>query len=394
MALTPEERRQINIKNASRSTGPKSPEGRRRASLNATKHGLRAEALALPHEDVEELNQITDDWLDYHQPRSPGQRAALDRCLYSHLQLKRCARFQAAAVAEQVRKAGLEWQWAQDDELERLKKLLKTEPDEAVRLLKRSALGCRWMLSEWHELSEALNEEGEWVDSRRDRAIRLLGQRPGITSAHEDESAYLVRYYTLFSRQSPCATMAAALTDPRHMPDTLHREIDGIRRPVVEACRESLRLMMAEEVKALTALEKELRREIEEPSRAEAEERAEMLNGPDGVLLARYVRMHDAMYNRAYKALTQGEKKASHDDAPCGSASEVFDPFGEVEVLDLSVGRAGAPNEANQEGAAGASEAPRAGIKPALVDVSRPRKRVSTPSAPLGGAETPPARGS
>src|SRR3954453_153497 len=79
MALTPEERREINIKNASHSTGPRSPEGRRRASLNAIKHGLRAEALALPHEDVEELKQMTDDWLDYHQPKSPGERAAVDR---------------------------------------------------------------------------------------------------------------------------------------------------------------------------------------------------------------------------------------------------------------------------------------------------------------------------
>src|SRR3954451_17253475 len=126
MTLTPEERRKINQENSLRSTGPRTPEGKRRASLNAVTHGLRAESLALPNEDAAELKEMTDDWLDYYAPRSPGERALLDRCVYSHLQGRRCARFHAAAVSEQVQKAGLEWDWAQDDELERLKTLLET----------------------------------------------------------------------------------------------------------------------------------------------------------------------------------------------------------------------------------------------------------------------------
>jgi hypothetical protein len=118
-------------------------------------------------------------------------------------------------------------------------------------------------------------------------------------------------------------------------------------------------------------------------------------------LLARYVRMHDAMYNRAYKELKQAEKEAAGEDAPDSNAPKVFDPFGEVEVLDLAVGRAGAPNEANPEGPIGASGASpwAAGVtftdlKTAPVDVLGPETGVTGPSAPLGTVETPPARGS
>jgi hypothetical protein len=360
-------------------------------------HGLRAESLALPHEDAEELRQMTDDWLDYHQPQSPGERAAVDSCVYARLQLRRCARFQAAAVEEQVRKASFEWEWACEDELERLKKLLKTEPGEAVRHLKRSALGCRWMLAQWAELAEALDREGTWVDSRRDRAIRLLGHGPENKHIKDDENAFLVRFYVLFAHDKPMPSMVDYLTDPKTMPDTLTRKLDGWR-PDAESCRDGLRFLVAREVEKLRALEERLRVEIEEPSRAGAEERASALRGPDGVLRARYVRMHDSMYNRAYKELKQAEKEAAGEDAPDSTAPAAQDPFGAVEVLDLAVGRAGAPNEANEGGPVGASPGavgtPSAGIKMARVDVSGCKGGVTGPKSPLGGVETPPARGS
>ena len=401
MALTPEERRQVNIRNASHSTGPRSPQGRRRASLNAMTHGLRAESLALPHEDVEELRQLTDDWLDYHQPSSPGERAAVDRCVYSHIQGLRCAQFQAATVAEQVRKASFEWEWAREDEVERLKKLMKTDPEEAVRLLKRSALGCRWMLSEWADLAEALDETGTWVNSQRDRAIRLRGERPEPKTLAQHEAAYFIRFFTLFTLEVPPDGPVDFLADPKNIPDTLRRIFDGTWEPIPEISRETLRAMIAEEVAELSALEGRLRVEIEEPSRAGAVERAKSPRGPEGVLLVRYARMHGAMYDRAYKELKEAEKEKAKGDAPCEAAPKATDPFGGVEVLDLSVGRASAPNEANEGGpiptisaSAGAVGEPFASLKVAFVDTLGREDGLTAPASPLGGVETPAARGS
>src|SRR4051795_13580906 len=105
MALSADERKQINRKNASRSTGPKTKEGKEKARQNALKHGLRAEALALPIEDTEELRELTDDWLDYYQPASPGMRAMLDRAVSATVQSRRCERVPGAATGEQGRNA-------------------------------------------------------------------------------------------------------------------------------------------------------------------------------------------------------------------------------------------------------------------------------------------------
>src|SRR3954469_15835394 len=179
MAITTEARREINRKNAARSTGPKSAEGKLKARANAMKHGLRAETLALPNEDAGELSQLTDEWLEYYQPASPGMRAMLDRAVYSTVQLRRCQRFHAAAVAEQVRNAEEEWDGAQEQQVEEFKAMLKDDPAEAIRGLKRSAPGCRWLLQEWTNLKELLEEEGCWfANSDRDQAIRLLSLKP------------------------------------------------------------------------------------------------------------------------------------------------------------------------------------------------------------------------
>ena len=142
MARTPEERRETNRRNAQMSTGPRTPEGKSRARLNALKHGLRAEDFALPGEDQEELKRLTDEWVAYYEPRSPGERAVLDRCVYATVQQRRCARFHAEAVAEQVRTAQEDWDHQQEDEVADLITRLKTEPAGAVRKLKRSTKGC------------------------------------------------------------------------------------------------------------------------------------------------------------------------------------------------------------------------------------------------------------
>ena len=141
MALTPEARAAINRRNAQASTGPRSESGKSRASMNAYKHGLRAEKFALPAEDREELEQLTDEWLDYYRPESPGRRALLDRAVLATLQLRRNARFQAEELSQQVRSADERFVCEQDDQVEALTAQLEEDPAAAVRALRRSAAG-------------------------------------------------------------------------------------------------------------------------------------------------------------------------------------------------------------------------------------------------------------
>ena len=57
-----EARRRANRENAKKSTGPRTPEGKQRSSLNATRHGILAQVILLPKEDMAAYNKFTADY--------------------------------------------------------------------------------------------------------------------------------------------------------------------------------------------------------------------------------------------------------------------------------------------------------------------------------------------
>ena len=57
-----EARRRANRENAKKSTGPRTPEGKQRSSLNATRHGILAQVILLPEEDMAAYNKFTADY--------------------------------------------------------------------------------------------------------------------------------------------------------------------------------------------------------------------------------------------------------------------------------------------------------------------------------------------
>jgi hypothetical protein len=350
MARTPEERREVNRRNSLRSTGPKTAERKSRARLNALKHGLRAQEFALPGEDQDALKRLTDEWVEYYEPRSPGERAVVDRCVYATVQLKRCARYHAEAVTEQVRNAYEDWHYKQEDELEALKARLKTEPAEAVRLLKRSSLGCRWMLQQWADLRAVLDRGKTWVVPERDLAVNLLGQRSETERLRENPLAFLVSYYNFLSWARPSEETLTWLTDAKRMPDALVRDLGRGNYPDRETSRAWLFALIDEAVAELSTLEERLRTEVEQPSVASLVERSLLLKGPDGALLARYERMHDLAFHRAYKTLLKGEVQHEDEVAPKPTAVSLA-PVA-VSVLDITAAKNGAPNEATEAVAA------------------------------------------
>src|SRR3954453_17675986 len=79
MALTARQRRRINKKNASHSTGPKTEEGRRTASTNSTTHGLRCTVLPPPGPDAAFLADRVQIYNDFYKPQSPVERDLVEQ---------------------------------------------------------------------------------------------------------------------------------------------------------------------------------------------------------------------------------------------------------------------------------------------------------------------------
>jgi len=89
--------------NALRSTGPKSPEGKARASLNALTHGFTAQQLVLSIEDQAAFEQLRQALFDEHQPATPTEVLLVERIVAAAWRLSRIRSAATAALDRAIR---------------------------------------------------------------------------------------------------------------------------------------------------------------------------------------------------------------------------------------------------------------------------------------------------
>jgi hypothetical protein len=85
-----------NRANASRSTGPRTPEGKLRSSQNARKHGFTAAAFAVVRlEDLNEVANLREDLVNLYQPVNSQELFAVERIALAQQAILRAARLEA-----------------------------------------------------------------------------------------------------------------------------------------------------------------------------------------------------------------------------------------------------------------------------------------------------------
>src|SRR4051794_11618437 len=107
--LSPAKRARINRNNARKSTGPRTEAGKRSASMNSYKHGLRAKSLALPTEDAALLQEKLAWWNGHYRPDTPGECELIEMAVTASVQRDRSRRYLTAALTEQVLNAEKHW---------------------------------------------------------------------------------------------------------------------------------------------------------------------------------------------------------------------------------------------------------------------------------------------
>jgi hypothetical protein len=80
---------EANRRNALKSTGPRTPEGKAAVRMNALKHGLRARTVVLPSENAEEFHQLCDDLEAEWQPQSRTEQFYVEQMAVSQWKLNR-----------------------------------------------------------------------------------------------------------------------------------------------------------------------------------------------------------------------------------------------------------------------------------------------------------------
>jgi hypothetical protein len=88
-ATISEKKRAANRANARKSTGPRTPEGKARASLNAISHGLFCKDLVLPGESRETFDLLRRLWISSLNPQDTAELWLVDRIVAANWKLRR-----------------------------------------------------------------------------------------------------------------------------------------------------------------------------------------------------------------------------------------------------------------------------------------------------------------
>jgi hypothetical protein len=209
--MTTSKRAKINRRNAQKSTGPRTAEGKSRSRLNALKHGMTAALPVLPGEDAEALQGRIDAWTDDLKPRNEAERHLTERAAQVSWQLERIERAHVARLTANILNATDESQnhekeedaaalgerlfWDRRGPLQNYPTFgyrcetdprtswsgVADDPDSPARLviqLESTLAGCQWLLAQWAELRARLEPGQSWQSPDKLKAIRLLRKQP------------------------------------------------------------------------------------------------------------------------------------------------------------------------------------------------------------------------
>ncbi len=169
-----------NRANASRSTGPRTEEGKAASRGNALKHGLTGSGVVIPAEDA---GRVADRMRSFEAELGPtGEvgRALVGRAALLSVRLERCVLHESAATSERMRRAVDDFDEARLDQVDRLVDGLDDDPAAAVRKLRRMPEGVDRMVALWSALKQDLGRGPggpRWTAAHRRLADGLTGLR-------------------------------------------------------------------------------------------------------------------------------------------------------------------------------------------------------------------------
>ena len=89
---------EANRQNATKSTGPKTPEGKTLSSKNATKHGLLSKQVLLPSESEEEFEELSQGLREDLKPVGALETRLVEDIAADFWRLSRIRRFEAGIL--------------------------------------------------------------------------------------------------------------------------------------------------------------------------------------------------------------------------------------------------------------------------------------------------------
>ncbi len=322
---------EANRRNAKKSTGPTTEEGKSRARFNALDHGCRARILVLPTESQENYEATARDWKLSLQPRNPLEDFLIEQLGAIAWQTKRVDRAHTARLTSRIYNAERD-EIAQEHEhaLELGQRLFGNvaepaaeertalgisprdsgadHPSRLIVRLEATGAGCEWLLGQWARLHSLLEEGLTWQTADKHKAVRLLGRLP--VEAVDDISTACVYLASARLEDNECAPFRDVLDELRpedvagYEARLTGRHFSRLAPRDAATARQTLMEMASQAIESLTDNVK-IYRELAELDAATAPERLSFDTTADGERLRRYALAHHRAWFRTFDLFTK-----------------------------------------------------------------------------------------
>jgi hypothetical protein len=320
--------------NGSRSGGPSSPHGRARADQAKLKHGLTAKAHAIfPGEDPDEAADFVQRLFDELNPVGELQNEIFSRLASACTLRRRGDRALAAKLKEQVQTALHDLKRRLEDQFNHFRELFRAFPrkrlSEGLAGLRKSSLGCQWLIQRWLDLRAVLETWGLLAFHELREMANLLDERLGCDTNPTPRGFWLSVHALLCNPhrrprhpESPFGDMA---------PAQVEMYCQAWSDP--EANRAELLRIIDEAIAELRAREESLRTGPEAVAQSLAAEQALVIQDPsEARLRSRYAGDHQSMFYRAYRELKAVQAEAAQDADGDGAESAPADAAPEAQA--------------------------------------------------------------
>jgi hypothetical protein len=154
-----------NRRNAQKSTGPKTPNGRAVSKMNALKHGILSKEVVVHGRCIMESD---DEFADLHQrlwehykPVGPVEEMLVDQIVTAHWRLRRALKAESGEIALSVD----EGQWKRSHRDPMLTTALWGIRGDPVFSMRDSALGNLFLENQLKEIRASVEKEGELTEA-------------------------------------------------------------------------------------------------------------------------------------------------------------------------------------------------------------------------------------
>jgi len=313
---TSDARLAANRRNASKSTGPRTAEGKERSRANSYKHGMTGAGVVVSGEDAAETGQLARELEAELRPSGRLARVLVGRVAALSVRMDRSVRREEAALARRVRHAATIFDDARSREVEHMFAWIAHEPATFARRLRLSPEGVDCLIRAWIGLEADLTDPGlpRWEHLQRQRAENLTGRKPDEVAPSRLERLGMAR---LGHRDYLHPGEGDGLDA-----DKLRDWIDGEILATIRAEVAALRALLASFDPATTALD-----------RAEAGERALFDPSKEATLARKYEAAAERGFYRALREFREVQAEAAEHpeavDAPAGppTAPESDEPL-------------------------------------------------------------------